>query len=419
MRRTTVGQILVNNALPDDMRDHDRVLDKKGINGLLKDLAEKHPDKYAEVSKKLSDVGRTVATEFGGYTFGLEHLKKSAAGKRHQTEIAAKMKHILGLETIGNQAVTPQMRKDMILRMMGGHQQKQIDDVYDEAVKANNPLAMQVVSGSRGNKMNLASLMGSDMLYADHRDRVLPLPITRSYSEGLTPIEYWASTYGARRGTMATKFATQDAGFLSKQLNQVAHRLMVVDEDDPRDLPNRGLPVDTDDADNEGALLAQDVGPYKRNTVMSPKILKHLKGLGHDRILVRSPLVGGSPDGGVYSRDVGVRERGVLPGRGEQVGLAAAQALSEPLSQGQLSAKHSGGVAGQEKAVGGFAYINQLIQVPKTFKGGAAHSHHDGVVTDVVDAPAGGKYVFVDGKQHYVGQGFDLKVKKGDEPPTS
>lgn len=407
--RTTMGRLLVNEALPEDMRDDARVLDKKGINTLLRDLAEKHPDKYVEVSKKLNDIGRTVATEFGGYSFGLEHLKTSQIAQKNRAEIQTKVAQILG-----NERLTPDQRKAAIVKVVGGYQQKQIDGIYDEAVKANNPLALQVVSGSRGNKMNLGSLLGGDMLYSDHRDEVIPLPVLSSYSEGLKPMEYWASTYGARRGTMATKFATQDAGFLSKQLNQVAHRLMIVGDEDDRDIPNRGLPVDTDDGDNEGALLAKDFGPYKRNTVLTPKILKHIKGLGHDRILVRSPLVGGSPDGGVYARDVGVRERGVLPGRGEQVGLTAAQALSEPLSQGQLSAKHSGGVAGQEKAVGGFAYINQLIQVPKKGKGWAAHSEHDGTVSSIEPAPAGGSYVWIGDKRHYVPAGAELKVKKGD-----
>jgi hypothetical protein len=172
--------------------------------------------------------------------------------------------------------------------------------------------------------------------------------------------------------------------------------------------------VDTDDKDNEGTLLARDVGPYKRNTPLTPKILGQIKKLGYGRILVRSPLVGGSPDGGVYARDVGIRERGTLPGRGEQVGLQAAQALSEPISQGQLSAKHSGGVAGQEKAVGGFQYINQLIQVPTRMQGGAAHSTVDGMVQRIEKAPAGGHYVTVDGQQHYVNDGFDVSVKKGD-----
>jgi DNA-directed RNA polymerase subunit beta' len=288
-----MGQLLVNEALPDDMRDHSRVLDKKGINALLRELAQRHPEKYVEVSHKLNTIGRDVATQFGGYTFGLEHLQKAKAGQGYVTQVQAALKSILA-----NTKLTPEQRHAAIIKATGNVQQRQIDDIYDEAVKANNPLALQVVSGSRGNKMNLATLLGSDMLYADHRDEVIPLPVTHSYSQGLRPVEYWAATYGARKGTLATKFAVQNAGFLNKQLNQVAHRLMVVDEDDERDTTNRGLPVDTDDDDNEGALLAQDVGPYKRNTVLTPKIMRHLKGLGHDRLLVRSPVVGGSPDGG-------------------------------------------------------------------------------------------------------------------------
>lgn len=797
MLRTSMGQLLVNEALPEDMRDHDRVLDKKGMNQLLRDLAQKHPEEYAAVSKRLNDIGRTTASSFGGFSFGLAHLTKAKSAAKLQAELGQKLNQILN-----NDSLSDKQRNEAVIRTTSAVQQQQIDGVYDESVAENNPLAMQVVSGSRGNKMNLASLRGSDMLYADHRDDTIPLPVTRSYSEGLSPMEYWAATYGARKGTMATKFcladdtevlmadytskliseikpgdeimgsdtsgelaptrvvrvyangpkqcyryrfrrgacrasflsvtatedhgvlakiqardgsfssasslplreitfrdnpnrndyvavigrgefgrgvveprallaglmlgdgcmapstqgrytfscadsvlledvraylatfnlkltrscakqyghhlgeiarsyrpthvvnghnafvaghldytkfwlretlgealahekslpesvwawgdaslgdllggifstdgsvivrgdgvtislfmtakklveqvkrllelrfgvwatdisevttarrknarnslygfkishrecvtrfadrmnlvgikrrvlrealasiapskqvtygcraydredvgelptfdlevdnrdhlfvlanglivanSTQDAGYLSKQLNQVAHRLMVVGEDDPRDIPNRGLPVDTNDTDNEGSLLGYDVGPYKRNTPLTPKILRHLTALGHDRILVRSPLVGGSADGGVYGRDVGITEYGRLAGRGSQAGLTAAQALSEPLSQGQLSAKHSGGVAGQEKAVSGFAAINQLVQTPEKFRGGAAHSLHDGTVSRIEEAPAGGQYVWVDGKRHYVAAGYDLKVKFGDD----
>lgn len=354
----------------------------------------------------------------------------------------------------------------------------------------------------------------------------------------------------------------------SKQLNQIAHRFVVVDEDAPQEPDTlQGLPVDTDDDDSEGALLAAPVGKYKRNTVLTPKIIRDLREQGVKRILVRSPVVSGAPDGGVYGRDVGVREFGHIPVRGENVGLAAAQALSEPLSQGQLclaagtlvrmadrtakpieqivtgdsvlgadrygqtfpasvvavydngtrecvrtvfgsnhehelictqehkllgafddgngeaeidlailplgkamsarrvffavridddgkavrftapscpepvgvrrtydievdhpdhlfvlanglivsnSAKHGGGVAGQTKAVSGFEAVDQLIQVPKTFKDGAAHSTVDGIVQSVEPAPAGGTYITIDGTKHYVASGFNLLVKKGD-----
>ena len=409
--RSTVGKLMIEDALPESMRGRNTVFNKSSLQTLLRELADKHPDKYVEVSQKLANIGRQVATETGGFSFGLGALTQTAGAKATLAEIKGKVKKLLA-----NPYLTDKQRNELVIKTVGGYQQKLMDDVYTDSLAEKNPIAMQIMSGSRGNKMNLASLRGADLLYEDHRGDIIPVPVLKSYSQGLTPAEYWAGTYGARKGVIATKFATADAGFFGKQLNQVAHRLAVVDQDDPRqDLGVRGLPVDTDDMDNEGALLAFDFGGYKRNTVLTPKILKDLKARKFDRILVRSPMTGGSPDGGVYARDVGVRERGTLPGRGEMVGMTAAQAIAEPISQGQLGSKHSGGVAGQEKTVGGFQYINQLIQVPKTFKGGAAHTLVDGRVQKIEDAPAGGKYVFINDKPQYVGHGFDINVKPGDE----
>ena len=413
MRSATVGQFFVNESLPEEMRDYDRVLDKKGLTALLREVAQNHPDKYRDISFALNTLGRKGAQESGSFSFGLRHLKTSKAALATRKRVQDRLAKILSQADLDDAQIS-----EAIIRATGSEMKPQQEAIMQEALGDENPLASQVRAGARGSAMNLSSLLGSDLLYADHRDQPLPIPVLRSYSEGLSPAEYWAGTYGARKGIMATKFATQDAGFLSKQLNQVAHRLVVTDEDyeeaAQRQL-RRGVPVETDDSDNEGALLAMDTGPYKRNTVITPKIRKHLNRLGKKRILIRSPMVGGSPAGGVYSKDVGVRERGNLPGRGEQVGLQAAQALSEPLSQAQLSAKHSGGVAGEEEAVGGFKYINQLIQVPKKFKGGAAHTTMDGTVQRIEKAPAGGSFVVVNDVPHYVADGFDLKVKKGDK----
>jgi hypothetical protein len=412
MRSATVGQFLVNETLPKELRDYERILDKKGMVALLQEVAENHPEEYREISFALNNIGRQGAQESGSFSFGLRHLKTSKAAKDARKRIQDRLTKLLSDSSLDDAALS-----DAIVLAVGKEMKPQQEAILQEALAEENPLAFQATSGARGNPMNLASLLGSDLLYAGHRDQPLPIPILRSYSEGLSPTEYWASSYGARKGIMAAKFATQDAGFLSKQLNQVAHRLVVTDDDyqtAQRQL-KRGVPVDTDDLDNEGALLAMDTGPYKKNTIITPKIRKHLKRLGKKRILIRSPMVGGSPAGGVYAKDVGVRERGKLPGLGEQVGLQAAQALSEPLSQAQLSAKHSGGVAGEEEAVGGFKYINQLIQVPKKFKGGAAHTTVDGTVQRIEEAPAGGDYVTIDEVPHYVGEGYDLKVKKGDK----
>ena len=413
MLSSTVGQLFANEALPDELRDYDRVLDKKEIKRVLREVALKYPERYREISHELNQLGREAAQESGSFSFGVRHMAKSKAGNKIRNRLKAKIKSILQTPDL-----TDKRRNELLVRAAGSEMSAQQDEILQEALAAENPLALQVLSGTRGNKMNLSSLMGSDLLYADSSDNPLPIPVLRSYSEGLSPAEYFAGSYGARKGIIATKFATQDAGFLGKQLNQVAHRLVVTDKDyadEGQRGIRRGMPVDTDDQDNEGALLAQDVGPYKRNTVITPKVRRHLNRLGHKKILVRSPLVGGSPSGGVYARDVGVRERGNLPGKGDMVGLQAAQALSEPLSQGQLSAKHSGGVAGEEKAVSGFQYINQLIQVPKVFKGGAAHSTEDGTVQRIEAAPAGGYLITINDSPHYVAKDFDLRVKKGDK----
>jgi hypothetical protein len=411
MLRTTLGQLAINEALPEELRDHTRVLDGGGIKKLFQEIAEKHPDKYRDIAKRLSDVGRDAAYATGGYSASLEDLRPSPAGERIKEQLR---RHIQMIQA--DTRMDDERKAHAITAALHERTKEMEDTVFEEAKKAGNPLAYQVLSGARGSKLSVKSLLGSDLMYADHHDNPIPVPILHAYPHGLSPVEYWASAFGARKGVAATKFSTQEAGFLAKQLNQISHRLVVTghdaEEEDRSSI--RGLPTTADDPDNEGALLAHPAGPYKRNTVLTPKILKDLQTKGLNRILVRSPMIGGPPQGGVYARDVGVRERGGLAPLGDYVGLAATQALSEKLSQGQLSARHTGGVAGADKAVSGFAHINQLIQVPKTFKGGATHAQIDGKITTIADAPQGGKYVSVGAQQHYVPHGLDPTVKVGD-----
>jgi DNA-directed RNA polymerase subunit beta' len=411
MLNTTVGQLMINESLPMGLRDYDRKLDKKGIADLLQQVAEEYPEEYRDVAKDLSDVGRDVAYVTGGNSFGLRHITKSPAARRAYLTLRKRLKAI---QT--NPRLSDKDKEAKIISAVGKVQEKLTDAIYDEALAEKNPLAFQVMSGSRGNPVSLRSLRGGDGLYVDGVGNVIPVPVLRSYSEGLTSVEYWAGTYGTRKGITDVKGATADAGYFAKQMNQLTHRLLVTALDDENDTgtSQRGLPVDIDDTDNEGALLALAIGGYKRNTILTPKILKDLKRRGRKRILIRSPMVGGPADGGVYARDVGVRERGGLAPVGDYVGLAAAQAIAEKLTQGQLSSKHTGGVAGESKAVSGFKYINQLVQVPKRFQGGAAHAQIDGKVNGIEKAPQGGHFVKINNESHYVNAGFDVKVKIGE-----
>lgn len=413
MPEQTVGQLLVDQALPEAMRGRGRVLDKKGMRELLTEVARDHPESYRETSRALAEIGWRASQEKGGFSFGLAHLRTSNAALGARAAIRPRVQALLDDDSLDDRR-----REEEIMKVVDKYHQSQPDDVLREATASRNPLAMQVQSGARGNKMNLSSLLGSDMIYLDHHDDMVPIPVLSNYSEGLKPWEYWAGSYGARKGVTDVKQGVRDAGALGKTMGQVAHRLVVQGLDDPNpprpgDAP-RGVPVNVDEPDNEGALLAADAGPYKRNAVLTPKVMNHLKQLGKHRVLIRSPMAGGPPEGGVYARDAGVREKGGLPGSGEFVGLAATQSLAEPLSQGSLSSKHSGGVAGASKAVSGFRYINSLVNPPEHFEGRAALSDEDGTVTKITPAPAGGTYVHVNGKEHFAALGSRVTAKVGD-----
>lgn len=402
--KTTVGQLLINEILPPDMRDYNRPITKKAIKQLLRDVAHRYPTQYNDISKALMDLGGEVATVYGNEaSISLNDLrigpKAEALRKKIRTQITA----------ILNSKDSDASKNQKILKLVGSNAQHLRDMNFEEQLALRNALAMQVNSGARGNPVQFSSTNVGDLLVQDHRDNTIPIPLMNSYAEGLDPVEYWAGSYGARKGMVDLKFATPKGGFLGKQLSLAAHRLRVTEDDCGT---KNGIPVEADDIDNEGAILARDVAGVKAGTVIDTKNLKKLGKV--DEIIVRSPLTCQARDG-VCSKCVGVREKGRLPEIGDNVGIAAAQAISEPITQSAISSKHSGGIAGAGPTAGGFEAINQLVQVPKTFKGGAAIAHVDGVVESIDKAPQGGSYIRIKGERHYVAPEFDPLVAPGDK----
>ena len=413
---TTLGQLLINSVLPEDLRDYNRVINKKSMVDLGDLVAQKYPEKYRDIMFRLSKIGSRAAYLTNGNSFGLRAMRPALAARLAKQTLTAELNKI---RDDPKYAEDPAGRNTAIVEMIKKHRQKLVDDVVTESQAEDNPLAAQLAGAGRGNPSSLNSLRGMDLLYEDHHGDPIPIPVMNSYSEGLTPAEYFAGAFGARKGVLDLKAGTSDAGFFAKQLTQASHRLLVTqeDDDDPYDEANpRGYPVDTDDSDNDGALLAHPAGGYPRNTRLTPRILKDLKADGVNRILVRSATVGGPSDGGVYARDAGYREKPRLAPIGDYVGIAAANALSEPVTQATISSKHSGGVAGATAgAVGGFKAINALVQVPKVFPGGATHAQTDGKVHGIAPAPQGGQFVFIGDAKHYVPAGVPLTIRKGDE----
>lgn len=408
-RTTTIGRLLLEEALPESLRGHGE-LNVAAIRELSARLAEEHPDKYREVMKKLSQISSQAGYESGGYSFGPEDMEIGPQAHAVREQFREKFRKILT-----DQALHPRDRDDRIVHAALETMSPLQEAIQAEATAVKNPLAMQVSSGAKGSSTNLRALIGGDVLYLDQHDNPIPFPVLHSFGEGLRPHEFLAAAAANRKMLITGKLGTAAGGFLAKRINNVVHRLVVTDRDgeDPHG-GIRGLPVNLADPANEGAVLSVPVGNYPRNTVLTRKVLSDLKRQGVEKAIVRSPMVGGPPDGGVYGLDVGVRERGGISPRGDYVGLAAGQSLSEPLTQALIGSKHAGGVAGSSKTQQGFPVIERLFSIPSTFPGGAVHAQGDGLVNDIREAPQGGREIVVDGVTHYANPDLEPTVKVGE-----
>lgn len=409
--QTTVGQILVNEILPDDLKDYARVLDKKGVRSLLEQVADrKDPDLYRTVVHALHKTG-VDAAQAAGSSFSLNDFRTPPKTKFMMDALKGKINEVVENDSIDSKS------KHIAIQNMVRNATPVIErTMMDEVKAAGNPFATQVISGSRGGVADLRSLLVGDMLVVDHKDRVLPIPVTSSFSSGISPAEFWAGAYGARKGGIATKLSTQKAGFLGKQLLQAAHRQVITEHNCGTD---RGIPVMSDDEDNIGTLLAQPVGDMPAGTAIDQRNVKKinaaLKDAKDKTIYVRSPITCEAKQG-VCSRCAGVREHG-FPAIGDNVGIAAAQSLSERLSQTTLGTKHGGGRAKGHEVEGdlvGFPLINQIVQVPKAFRGGAAVASTDGTVKEIKESPSGGSIITIGDTEHFSPKGATVNVKAGD-----
>ena len=405
MLKTTIGQLLVNDALPKEYQDHTRLMSKDAVDDVLAQIVKANPEKYKDISHKLVQLGRHAAFEEGA-TIKLSSLAPAFDKTEFMDHVAKQERRIARDKTL-----TPQERDDARILVYGEMQKFLTDRTYDEALAQGNPLATQVKSKARGNPAQLAAMLTTPSVYQDSKDRTIPVFIRRSYAEGLEPHEYWAATYGARKSIISTKFSTRQAGALGKQLGVAVASLVVTKPDCGTPY---GIPVGADDKDNLGSVLARNTAGFTAGTVIDKNVLAKMKKDKVENIMVRSPITCNLPEG-VCQQCTGIRDGGVFPEIGHHLGYNASSALAEQLAQSQLNQKHSGGQSHGGKAVySGFDTINSLAQVPKTFPNRAAVADLDGRVNKIEAAPQGGTNITVGDQVHYVGPDLGMQVKEGD-----
>lgn len=404
MRLTTPGKLLLEEAIPDEYLPKGKALTEKVIKGIFTEIARKEPERYSDIMGKLTDVSKEAVYRYGRMaSVGLKDLEIPPELARYREKVRQEVNKI-----IESDSLTGAEKNKAIVQYLYKKMSEIPEKVVEAAKNMNSGFYAQVESGARGNKNQLMQVIFGDTLLIDAEDRPVPIPVLHSYGEGVKPMEYWAASSGARKGSISVQFSTADGGYLGKQLNNIGHRLVVTERDCGT---KNGIPVDANDEDNIGSVLAMPVGKIPAGTVITPEILPKL---GDGKIRVRSLATCALGDG-VCAICSGIRERGDFPAIGDTVGIVGARAMSEPITQAGLKAKHSGGVAGtDDKNVSGFEELNQFIQVPSTFKGAATLSEIDGTVLGVKEAPAGGQFVFVNDKRFYVPRGREVIVKKGD-----
>lgn len=327
---TTIGQIIVNEALPEKYRNYERTLGDSELNSLLEEIIRNDPDKYNEVASKLMRIGNKAAFE-EGTTLRLSDIAPPFDRSGMYKELDRIEDKIYADKTM-----TDEQKRNLLSDVYSKLYAQTKKDAYASALKANNSFALQVKSKARGNEDQLSAMINTPGVYQDASGKTIPLFIRHSYADGLSPSEFWASLYGARASVISTKFATARAGELGKLFNSASVEQVVTEDD--CGTPN-GLPVKADDPDNVGAVLASPAGGYDAGTVITKSVLSDLKAAKVDTIAVRSPVTCNAKNG-VCSHCAGIRENGKFPEIGYNLGLNSASALAERIAQGGLNMKH-------------------------------------------------------------------------------
>ena len=405
---TSPGKLLLSDLLPEGYKEINAPLDSKGIKSLFTRMAKELPrEQYVETLRKLNQFGNNVAVTYGGVaSIHLRDIRLPENLRRVRNKLGAKLDSI---------AQNPNLTSEQKKRMIIEETQKATETIDDDVLKTlgdqENSFGLLVKTKVRGKPQQLRQLVFGDLLTLDSKNRIIPYPTLRSYGEGVNPLQYWTASHGGRQGYWLIQKASADAGYFSKQVRGTVHRQVITSEDCGKARP---WVVSGDDSDNIGSLLFEETRgksgkKYSANTPITEEMLSDLP----DKIKIRSSITCGEKEG-LCSRCAGIRETGKLPDIGDAVGLNGVNSFLERLNQGAISSKHVGGEAVASKRIKkGFDAIEQFVNTPEEFVGGAVLADKEGTVTAIIPAPQGGHYVRINEVNHYVPADRDITVKIG------
>ncbi len=439
---TTVGRIIFNEAIPQDLGFVDReknifdyeidfLVDKK----LLCKIIERCIHKYgstetAVVLDKIKELGYKFSTR-GALTVSVSDMEIPSAKKDCLEEAEKNVEKITRMYRRG--LMTNEERYLKVIETWNKANDKITDKLFEGLGKYNN-IYIMADSGARGSKNQIKQLAGMRGLMASPSGSIIELPIKSNFREGLSVLEYFISAHGARKGLADTALRTADSGYLTRRLVDISQEIIIREEDccvDKDEVPFIEVCAFKDNNEIIEPLCDRIRGRWsvediynpetneiivKKDSMITPDQAELIESLGIEKIKIRSILTCKSRIG-VCSKCYGANmASGKVSRIGEPVGIIAAQSIGEPGTQLTMRNFHEGGIASSGDITQGLPRVEELFEARRP-KGVAIVSEIAGKVT-VSDVRKNHKVTVINktnSKEYMIPFGARLKVSSGDE----
>ena len=358
---TTVGRLLFNSILPNDFGYINHPIKKKDLSAIIQKCIDLYgADEVAPILDKVKAFGFKYVT-LSGTTWGINDVivpanKPAVVAEGREEENRIEEQFAEGL-------ISEQERYRRVISVWEGVKLK-VEKLIEETLPNSESLSDMIQSKARGNLGNATMMAGMKGVIVNTQGMAIDFPIIPSYKEGLSPIEYFITTHGSRKGLTDTALNTAKAGYLTRRLVDVAQDIVVREDDcgtkkslevkeELIDGVTRSIAIGVKDR-----ILAKDVLDssgkviFKAGHMVSANDAEVIASAGIKSAFIRSPLTCESRHGvcrQCYGRDLG---RGGMVKEGEAVGIVAAQAIGEPGTQLTLRTFHAGGVTGLDITTG-------------------------------------------------------------------
>jgi DNA-directed RNA polymerase subunit beta' len=448
---TTVGRVLIYDVVPPEVPfdEVNRTMNKRALANLI-DIAYRRAGNKATVilADKLKDLGFEQATR-AGISISIKDMvmpanKTELLDEARATVAEIQEQYTLGLITDGERynkvvdiwaSVTDRIADEMLSEL--GTETVEDPDGTRRAVPSFNPIFMMADSGARGSAQQIRQLAGMRGLMAKPSGEIIETPITANFREGLTVLQYFISTHGARKGLADTALKTANSGYLTRRLVDVAQDCIIAEDDcgavdgiEMGPLVEGGEIIDPLRERILGRVALEDVrDPFTGDVIVrvgeeiyEERVLA-IDEAGLERVKIRSVLTCQSKRGvcsKCYGRDLA---RGRIVNQGEAIGIIAAQSIGEPGTQLTMRTFHIGGTASRRAEqtmleARNDGYLKYLNVVTVTAKDGDLVVMNRNAEMAIVDRPEPGRerererYPVVYGAR--LKKANDAAVKAGD-----